>query len=166
MEDTYGWQQRYNSILSNLRTAKMLVPNGFIGTTSCLIKSFISNGEKIKQNMSITNTTINVNDLELLKEYLYDLIYNILDWYMLKYSHLIPDVCITKCRNTFLKKNKDYGNAFMDYILIGVIVRLGDKIKRIDSLTQSTDEPHFESIEDNMLDSFNYCILALMLINL
>ena len=166
MDDIYGWNERYNYILSNLRKNKMLVPNGFNGSTQDLIEIFISNGKKIKDNMSITNTNITVNNLELLTEYLYNLIYNILDWYMLNYNHLIPDVCITKCKNTFLKKNKDYGNAFMDYILIGVIVRLGDKIKRIDSLTQSMTEPNFESIEDNMLDSFNYCILALMLINL
>jgi len=160
------WEYRYNSILSNLKKKNMQVLNGFNGTINKLIENFIYNGEKIKNNMSITNLNIKVNDLELLKIYLYDLIYNILDWYMLKYSHLTPDVCIIKCRNTFLKKNRDYGNAFMDYILIGIIVRLGDKIKRIESLIKSNNEPNYESIEDNMLDSFNYCIIGLMLIDI
>ena len=33
--------------------------------------------------------------------------------------------------NLFLKKNKDYGDAFATYGTIGVLVRLGDKINRL-----------------------------------
>ena len=32
---------------------------------------------------------------------------------------------------TFLRKNKDYGDAFATYGPVGVIVRIGDKIPRL-----------------------------------
>ena len=51
----------------------------------------------------------------------------------------------------------------MDYITIGILVRLGDKIKRTENLYQK-NQPNFESIDDTLSDSFNYVILALMLI--
>lgn len=40
----------------------------------------------------------------------------------------------------FKKKNKDYGDSFADYGSVGVIVRLGDKIKRLSSITTRRKE--------------------------
>ena len=51
----------------------------------------------------------------------------------------------------------------MDYTTIGILVRLGDKIRRTENLFQK-NQPNFESIDDSLFDSFNYVILALMLI--
>ena len=48
--------------------------------------------------------------------------------------------------------------------LIGILVRLGDKFNRINSLINNK-EVNYESIDDTILDSFNYIILALILIN-
>ena len=31
----------------------------------------------------------------------------------------------------YLKKNQDYGDAFAEFGVIGVLVRIGDKIKKI-----------------------------------
>ena len=42
-------------------------------------------------------------------------------------------------------------------------MRLNDKIRRLESLTQKKSV-NFESIEDTILDSFNYVILALILL--
>ena len=39
--------------------------------------------------------------------------------------------------NLFVEKNADYGDAFADYGPVGVIVRMGDKIKRLSTVTSS-----------------------------
>ena len=40
-----------------------------------------------------------------------------------------------EARNLFKKKNQDYGDAFANYGPIGVLVRIGDKISRLQSIT-------------------------------
>jgi len=64
----------------------------------------------------------------------------------------------------FKKKNKDYGNAYKEYGLIGVLVRLEDKIKRCLSISNSgitlVDD---ERLEDTLLDLHNYAAMALTL---
>jgi hypothetical protein len=65
----------------------------------------------------------------------------------------------------FRRKNADYGDAFADYGLIGVLTRLGDKIKRAINIKKKSitlvDE---ESLEDTLLDLHNYAAMALMLL--
>jgi len=65
----------------------------------------------------------------------------------------------------FEKKNKDYGDAFASYGPVGVLVRIGDKIQRMQSVTKSgvnlvTDE----RLKDTLLDLHNYAAMALMLL--
>ena len=47
---------------------------------------------------------------------------------------------LTKVQNEalelFKKKNHDYGDAFADYDVVGVLVRLGDKVKRCQSISK------------------------------
>lgn len=66
----------------------------------------------------------------------------------------------------FERKNQDYGDAFATYGLVGIIVRLGDKFARFNSLVSSGDPPQVtgESIDDTLVDIYNYCIMALMLL--
>jgi hypothetical protein len=65
----------------------------------------------------------------------------------------------------FKKKNADYGDAFAEFGLIGVLTRLGDKIKRAINIQKTSitlvDE---ESLEDTLLDLHNYSAMALMLL--
>jgi superfamily I DNA/RNA helicase len=53
----------------------------------------------------------------------------------------------------------------MDYKLIGILVRLNDKIRRLESLIKK-NSINYESIDDTILDSFNYIILALILLKI
>jgi len=76
------------------------------------------------------------------------------------------DKTIKICRDIFKKKNQDYGNAFVDYNVIGILVRMGDKINRIDNLKNNKPEVVDENIDDTFLDLFNYSVLAQCLINL
>ena len=46
----------------------------------------------------------------------------------------------------------------MDYTTIGILVRLGDKVKSTENLYQKNNI--FESIDDSLFDSFNYIILC------
>lgn len=64
----------------------------------------------------------------------------------------------------FRRKNADYGDAFATYGAIGVLVRMGDKIQRLMSI--STKEIRMvddESMYDTLLDLHNYSAMALML---
>ena len=64
----------------------------------------------------------------------------------------------------FQKKNKDYGNSFETYGPIGVIVRMGDKINRLMSVSKNKITMiEDEKIEDTLMDLQNYCTIALMI---
>ena len=66
----------------------------------------------------------------------------------------------------FKKKNKDYGDAFADYGSIGVLVRLGDKIRRCQSITNSGIQLiNDESLRDTLIDMHNYSAMAIMLMD-
>jgi len=65
----------------------------------------------------------------------------------------------------FIKKNNDYGDAFAKYGLIGVLVRIGDKIQRSITITQNQISlVEDEKIQDTLLDLHNYAAMALMLL--
>lgn len=66
----------------------------------------------------------------------------------------------------FRRKNADYGNAYMHYGAVGVIVRMGDKIKRLSSITSRevrlVDD---ETLRDTLLDLHNYAAMAIALLD-
>ena len=71
----------------------------------------------------------------------------------------------TEALELFTKKNKDYGDAFATYGIIGVLIRIGDKIQR--SLTISKNGVNLiedENIKDTLLDLHNYSAMALMVL--
>ena len=66
----------------------------------------------------------------------------------------------------FQKKNKDYGDAFANYGPVGVIVRMGDKINRLSSVTKNqVSLVQNESIRDTLIDLHNYTAMAIMLMD-
>jgi hypothetical protein len=66
----------------------------------------------------------------------------------------------------FAKKNADYGDAFADYGPVGVIVRMGDKIRRLQNITKnSVSFVKDESMRDTLIDLHNYAAMAVMLID-
>ena len=66
----------------------------------------------------------------------------------------------------FAKKNNDYGDAFAKYGLIGVLMRIEDKIQRALSITKNgVNLINEEGIKDTLLDLHNYAAMALMLFN-
>ena len=72
----------------------------------------------------------------------------------------------TNARELFSKKNADYGDAFAKYGLVGVIMRIEDKIQRLISINKSgivlvSDE----GLRDTLLDLHNYAAMAIMLLD-
>jgi len=66
----------------------------------------------------------------------------------------------------FAKKNADYGDAFAKYGVIGVLMRIEDKIQRSMSITKNgVNLVHDEGIRDTLIDLHNYAAMALMLLN-
>ena len=66
----------------------------------------------------------------------------------------------------FRKKNQDYGDAFSSYGVIGVLVRMGDKISRLQSITtKSISLVNSESLRDTLIDLHNYSAMAIMLLD-
>ena len=66
----------------------------------------------------------------------------------------------------FTRKNADYGDAFANYGSIGVIVRMGDKIQRLVSVTnRNVSLINTESLRDTLIDLHNYAAMAIMLID-
>lgn len=65
----------------------------------------------------------------------------------------------------FIKKNADYGDAFAKYGVIGVIIRMQDKLHRAISITNTEiNLVKDEGICDTLIDLHNYAAMALMLI--
>lgn len=66
----------------------------------------------------------------------------------------------------FKKKNTDYGDAFANYGPVGVIVRMGDKIQRLVSVSNNKISlVNTESIRDTLIDLHNYAAMAIMLLD-
>ena len=66
----------------------------------------------------------------------------------------------------FKKKNSDYGDAFAKYGAIGVLVRMGDKISRLQSISnKNITLINTESLRDTLIDLHNYSAMAIMLLD-
>ena len=105
------------------------------------------------------------NELPLEKaDPLYDL--------MLELGELIDDgvgpfIDITNSlTKIYQAKNQDYGNSFEKSLykfgLVASIIRLSDKMNRIESLSQTKARVKDESIEDTLLDLANYAIMTVI----
>lgn len=66
----------------------------------------------------------------------------------------------------FVRKNADYGDAFANYGPIGVLVRMGDKLARLQSVTKNgISLVNDEKVRDTLIDLHNYSAMAIMLLD-
>ena len=66
----------------------------------------------------------------------------------------------------FVKKNADYGDAFAKYGVIGVLMRIEDKLQRSLSITKNgVNLVKDEGIRDTLIDLHNYAAMAVMLLD-
>jgi hypothetical protein len=65
----------------------------------------------------------------------------------------------------FIKKNTDYGNAYKKYGIIGILMRIEDKIQRSMNITKNGIHlVSDESLKDTLLDLHNYAAMGLMIL--
>ena len=119
-------------------------------------------------NLSISITSIKINEQtdlnkKQLNSCLIDLAKNSLT-ILCVLKKTCSETIMTNNVTLFEKKNADYGNSFVDFALIGIIVRLNDKINRILNLVgvPASNMLVDEKIEDTINDLYNYCIIGLM----
>ena len=68
--------------------------------------------------------------------------------------------------NLFIKKNIDYGDAFSKYGVIGVLMRIEDKLQRCMSITKNgVNLVNDECLRDTLIDLHNYSAMAIMLLD-
>lgn len=66
----------------------------------------------------------------------------------------------------FEKKNQDYGDAFATYGTVGILVRMGDKIHRLQSITsKGINLVEDEKLRDTLIDLHNYAAMGVMLLD-
>ena len=66
----------------------------------------------------------------------------------------------------FTRKNQDYADAFAKFGVIGVLMRMEDKLHRAMSITKNgVNLISDEGIRDTLIDLHNYAAMALMLID-
>ncbi len=66
----------------------------------------------------------------------------------------------------FCRKNRDYGQAYVDFGIIGLVTRMGDKLKRLMTITENKIElVQDENLRDTLLDFHNYSAMAVMLLD-
>lgn len=162
-QNTNSWLIKYDKVFKDAREQYIFKKyiTSFVTGKAC-IEAFIKYGSLIKNNIDINTNSIILKNIDEIKSNLYILLSCILRYGEVELSKT-HEYTYINCRSLFEKKNSDYGDAFVDYKSIGILMRLNDKIRRLDSLTQKKSV-NFESIEDTILDSFNYVILALILL--
>lgn len=63
----------------------------------------------------------------------------------------------------FIKKNKDYGDSYQLCGTIGILVRILDKLNRLEQLIiNDNHEVKDENYEDTLMDLHNYSLLGIM----
>lgn len=71
---------------------------------------------------------------------------------------------------TYIRKNHDYGDSFNKSLdkfgIIASVVRMNDKMERIESLMNKEALVKDESIKDTLLDLANYAIMTIVWMNL
>ena len=66
----------------------------------------------------------------------------------------------------FTKKNADYGDAFAEFGVVGVLIRIEDKIKRAVNISATNVQlVDSEGIRDTLMDLHNYAAMAILLLD-
>lgn len=124
--------------------------------------SLYSTQQELLDNFTISNMKIEIRSSIRLLEDLIIKLHSIC--VLLLNSENMTDI-YNNCYLTFQLKNADYGNSFVDFGLIGIIVRINDKINRLKKITVTTPNIINEKIEDTLMDLINYTIISHLIIN-
>lgn len=74
-----------------------------------------------------------------------------------------PDQAIQELSDLLVRKQKDYGHDNISrFGRLGLLVRVHDKVARLENLTRRGLDPENESLRDNYMDVINYCAIGMM----
>ncbi len=116
--------------------------------------------KNILQSLDINVTSILINNKK-------NIFINLDKMAILTLNYLASSTDISKIqiinnnKDLFERKNNDYGSSYKDFALLGLIVRINDKINRflnIQNKNTMVDEDKYETIND----LYNYCIISLI----
>jgi len=143
-------------------------------------KLLIQMNNKINNCLTITKNNICLINQNEIHKILYDTLFDLYNYSAMeiiytnkKCALIVTDSILQqfqniyeKSINIFTKKNKDYGDAFSTFGLIGVLIKINDKIKRCLTITQNKIIlVKDETLQDTIIDLHNYSAIALMFIN-
>ena len=118
--------------------------------------------EKGHSLLATTNLSINVAfiDMDEFESELAEL-YTVLKTLAVAWNEMEEEELDTELLNLFVRKNADYGDAFMEYGAVGCVIRLTDKLKRLRQLVGTNKQQvHDETVQDTIKDAVNYIILT------
>jgi hypothetical protein len=72
------------------------------------------------------------------------------------------DEILEEASSLLIRKNTDYGDAWKRSGIIGLLVRLGDKLTRVENLNGRRALVADETIRDTLIDIIGYAVLALI----
>ena len=69
-------------------------------------------------------------------------------------------------KTLFIKKNTDYNDSFSGNGVIGILIRISDKLRRLQHITNTgITLINNETLRDTLLDLHNYAALGIMLLD-
>jgi hypothetical protein len=122
----------------------------------------------IKESLEISKNKIQLINLDyIIKNILYDININI-GIHLIKKQNIIYEFINLQKDGLelFKKKNTDYGDAFAEFGIIGILMRIGDKIQRYLTITKNKEILIVdEKVNDTLIDLYNYSVMGLMVID-
>ena len=161
--------ERYEKVLNTINNEDnqmyMVTLSMNVSNQEAYVRFIKQQQEYLLGRMDIENNKV---EIEYMNNYGIGEIMKIISLSSLVYLSKISNKGIGEIENEnkelFKKKNKDYGKSYEDFGLIGIIIRMNDKINRIKSICIKNEiEVKNEKIEDSINDLYNYTILGLML---
>ena len=163
-------QKRFESTNLHEVVDTLLKSNTQLSITE-IVEEIVKSYTGIHIGLSINKKMVAVKDFDLIEDYLFNLVaYSIVLNVRLNDNTTGFETIKTEGLNLFIKKNKDYGDAFAVFSVIGVIMRMGDKVSRLSTLVGGgvgggDGVGNFESIADTAIDLYNYAHMVSLLIN-
>jgi hypothetical protein len=128
-----------------------------------LTENYIINNTRVTTNKNHDDNTLNIslyskectfyNEIRKLCE--------ILTVFLSVKNNISINERILNMKNVFYKKNSDYGSSYKHFGIVGLVVRLKDKIHRFNTLNKNNCEANYESIDDTLEDLNLYCVIIL-----
>ena len=130
------------------------------------ISNLISFRNKINKSIQISELSIVITNKLFIRQDLLNLHNCSAQTYMSITNITDIKLLHSQALDLFTQKNNDYGDAFAINGIVGILIRIIDKLSRLETLCNDDSKRKVddESIEDTVIDVYNYSTMALMLL--